>query len=153
MNTEKKPSVAIAIAIIGALALIAVPVVSRLVDIYLPTPIPTTLIQPTQIVLLPTQESPQIPQVATVVVIPTSQPSPMPTNTSFIPAEILPEGVNNVSEMPNWLAANVGGIPNQWQRVQNGKWKFRAGNAGGVGDNQILSPKVGYLVFGQQFPV
>lgn len=64
------------------------------------------------------------------------------------PTEILPSGVNNVSEMPDWLAANVGGIPAQWQRVQSGKWRFRAGNAGGVGDNQILSPKIGFLIFG-----
>jgi hypothetical protein len=38
MDNEKKTSVTILVAIIGALALIAVPFVSRLVDIYLPVP-------------------------------------------------------------------------------------------------------------------
>jgi len=79
-------------------------------------------------------------------VTPPIVPSPLPTNPPV--TEILPEGVASVNEMPNWLAANVGGTLNQWQQVQNGKWRFKAGNSGGVGDNQILSPKVGYLVFG-----
>ncbi len=81
----------------------------------------------------------------------TAQGSPFPTNVPFTNAsaiEVLPEGVNSASEMPDWLTANVGGTKNQWQQVQNGKWRFRTGNSGGVGDNQILSPKAGYLVFG-----
>lgn len=42
MDNEKKPNYAIVVAIIGALALVAVPIVNRLVDLYIPTPMPTT---------------------------------------------------------------------------------------------------------------
>jgi hypothetical protein len=45
MNDEKKPLVALIIAIISAVALIAVPIVNRLLDIYLPTPVPVSPIQ------------------------------------------------------------------------------------------------------------
>lgn len=92
MNSEKKPSVAIAIAIIGALALIAVPVVSRLVDIYLPTPVPATLIQPSQIV-------------TTVATLPepTSQPNVQVISTSTAIAvnptssQIAPVVINDIT--------------------------------------------------------
>lgn len=144
MNNEENPSVAIAVAIIGVLGLIAVPIVSRLVDIYLPTPVPTTSIQPSQVA------SPATP--ITIIIAPTPMNSPIArihlTATATLITEILPEGVNSVKEMPYWLAANVGGTPDQWQRVQSGKWRFRSESSGGIGDNQILSPRVGYLLFG-----
>ena len=63
-------------------------------------------------------------------------------------SEILPRGVKTANEMPDWLSRNVGGNVNQWKRLGNGKWRFRAGNAGGIGENQILSPREGYLHFG-----
>jgi hypothetical protein len=105
-----------------------------------------TLVDKDRIVVIPTSQSQVEPS---TLITPTTSVYIQPESPSTpFASEILPEGVNSASEMPNWLAANVGGTPNQWQRVQNGKWRFRAGNSGGVGDNQILSPKAGYLVFG-----
>jgi len=81
---DKKPIVAITVAIIGALALIAVPVVTRLVDIYLPTPtsvvIPNSTVTPSNISVIPSP---------TIKAIPTNRITPLTiddltNNSSFV---------------------------------------------------------------------
>jgi hypothetical protein len=106
------------------------------------TPMPVTLNQ-NGAVSPPAHKATQIPITLPVPPTISVQATSAPPRT-----EILPEGVNSASEMPAWLAANVGGTATQWQRFQNGKWRFRAATAGGIGENQILSPRVGYLLFG-----
>jgi hypothetical protein len=153
-SQSKDKTIIIAAIITGVFGCVAAavglgsPIIKNLADRYIPTftPAPSN---PSGIGLENPTSTP-ITQIIITTEVPSIAP-PSPTYTPFAPAtvtEILPEGVLSVDEMPAWLAENVGGTPNQWKRVQNGKWRFRAGNAGGVGDNQILSPKVGYLVFG-----
>jgi hypothetical protein len=122
-----------------------------------PQSLPPPVATPRPVASEPVERTPSSapgePTTVVVVVTATAQPqAPIPPTATRLPqievSEILPRGIKTANEMPDWLSQNVGGNANQWKRLDNGKWRFRAGNAGGSGENQILSPKEGYLLFG-----
>jgi hypothetical protein len=147
MNNEKKPSVAIAIAIIGALALVAVPVVSRLVDIFLPVPSPATSAQTSEIAsfTISTQPSPiatSIPQIQVTNTQVPSQPTtePVATQNSNL--------LHNESASPETLSRIVGGDPAYWTQKSSVVWVYANKDHNTLmrhpGDNMILTYWAGF---------